>query len=127
MGYRTKIYLLIEAEVDENLDPFLKELHFEGSASKRSRRDGSFYLELGANTDYEPYVSDMIRVCLGSLLKKPEEFKALKGKYHCRSVLCIVPHLVDSEEPQQCLSLEKDIIEWLHLSDSEMDLDYYLA
>ena len=69
----------------------------------------------------------MIRASLGSLFQRPKEMKALKEKHRCRTMLTIVPYLEDSEEPQQCLSLDKDIIEWLYLSDSEMDLDYYLV
>ncbi|MBP5216890.1 MAG: hypothetical protein J6038_03545 [Bacilli bacterium] len=127
MSYRSKVYLFVDAEKEEILDSFLEALHFEGSVEKKLRRDGSFYAMLGCNTDYQPYVSDMIRVCLGSLLHRANEIKEWKCSFPVSTMLTIVPHLVDNEEPQQCLSLDKDIIEWLYLSDSEMDLDYYLA
>ncbi len=127
MSYRSKVYLYVAGLTEANKSSFLEELHFEGSVLEKKTRDGGFYLALGENTEYEPYISDMIRVCLGSLLKRPKEIKALKEKYGLTLFLTMVPHLVDEERPQQCLSLDQDIIEWLYLSDVAMDLDYYLA
>ena len=127
MSHQSKVYLFVDAEKEEILDSFLKTLSFEGTIEKKLRRDGSFYAALGGNANYEPYVSDMIRICLGSLFYRAKEIKELKSSFPVRTMLTIAPHLIDNEEPQQCLSLDKDIIEWLYLSDSEMDLDYYLA
>lgn len=83
--------------------------------------------EVGRNDNYSVYVSDMCRVTLKGLFGKERAILELKRKYNLSTTLEIVPYIfADSEEPNQCLSLDKDIVEFLYKTETEMDLDYYV-
>lgn len=83
--------------------------------------------EIGRNEVYCVYVSDMCRVTLNDLFGKEELIVDLKKKYDLSTMLEIIPYIVaDSEEPNQCLSLDDDIIEFLYKTGTSMDLDYYI-
>lgn len=83
--------------------------------------------EIGRNERYKVYVSDMIRVTLNKLFGKEEQILQIKERFNLTTSLIIVPHIVaDSELPNQCLSLDDDIIAFLHKSGTSMDLDYYI-
>lgn len=82
---------------------------------------------IGVNSDYNVYVSDMARVTLKDLFGKEEQIVELKKRFNLTTVLSIVPYIVkDSDEPNQCLSLDDDIIEFLYKTGTQMDLDYYV-
>lgn len=84
-----------------------------------------FVLEL--NSNYEVYVSDMIRITLKPFINKIDKLLKLKTKYNLTSCLVIVPTIVKgSDEPYQCLSLDDDIVEFLYKSKTKLDLDYYI-
>lgn len=84
--------------------------------------------EIGRNEAYSVYVSDMCRVTLKDLFGKEELIVELKKKYNLSTTLEIVPFIVsNSEEPNQCLSLDDDIIEFLYKTSTQMDLDYYIC
>lgn len=86
------------------------------------------YFEIGRNTDYDVYVSDMCRATLKDLFGKEERIAELTKKYGLSTILSIVPYIAaDSAEPKQCLSLDDDIIAFLHKSGASMDLDYYVV
>lgn len=83
--------------------------------------------EIGLNEEYSVYVSDMVRVTLKDLFGKEEQILEIKRRFNLTTSLIIVPHIVaDSELPNQCLSLDDDIIEFLYKSGTSMDLDYYI-
>lgn len=84
--------------------------------------------EMGRNDEYSVYVSDMIRVTLKDLFGKEKQIVELKEKYKLTTVLSIVPYIdSNSDLPKQCLSLDNDIIEFLHNTGTKMDLDYYIV
>lgn len=83
--------------------------------------------EIGRNEDYKVYVSDMIRVTLKDLIGKEQAIVDLKQRFNLTACLVIVPYIVaDSEQPNQCLSLDDDVIAFLYKSGTSMDLDYYI-
>lgn len=83
--------------------------------------------EIGRNEAYSVYVSDMCRITLKDLFGKEELIVEFKKKYNLSTTLEIVPFIVsNSEEPNQCLSLDDDIIEFLYKTGTQMDLDYYV-
>lgn len=84
--------------------------------------------EIGRNEAYSVNVSDMVRVTLKDLKGKEQEILNIKRRFMLTTCLQIVPHIVaDSELPNQCLSLDDDIIAFLHKSGTSMDLDYYVC
>lgn len=84
--------------------------------------------EIGRNEHYKVYVSDMIRVTLNKLFGKEEQILEIKKRFNLTTSLIIVPYIAaDSELPNQCLSLDDDIIAFLHKSGTSMDLDYYIV
>ena len=69
----------------------------------------------------------MVRVTLKDLFGKEEILLSLKEKYALEYYLERVPTLEsDSERPNQCLSLDFDIIEFLYKTRTRDDLDYYV-
>lgn len=84
--------------------------------------------EIGCNEAYSVHVSDMVRVTIKGLKGKEEEIIDIKRRFNLTTCLEIVPYIVaDSEQSNQCLSLDDDIIEFLYKSGTAMDLDYYIV
>ena len=82
---------------------------------------------IGYNANYDVNVNQMIRVTLNNLFGKEDKIRELCEKFGVTTCLEIVPYIVeDSNEPTQILSLERDIINFLYNSGTEMDLDYYI-
>ena len=82
---------------------------------------------IGYNDNYDVNVNEMIRVTLKELFGKEAAIKELCDKFNVTAMLEIVPHIAkSSNEPTQILSLESDIIDFLHKSGTQMDLDYYI-
>ena len=85
------------------------------------------YFEIGHNEAYSVYVSDMVRVTLKDLIGKEQAIVELKRRFNLSTCLEIVPYIAaDSDEPNQCLSLDDDVIEFLYKTGTSMDLDYYI-
>lgn len=83
--------------------------------------------EIGRTEAYSVYVSDMVRVTLKDLIGKEQQILAIKQRFNLTTSLIIVPYIIaDSEQPNQCLSLDDDVIEFLYKSGTSMDLDYYV-
>lgn len=79
------------------------------------------------NSDYDVDVNNMLRVTLAPFFGKESELKRIAESYGVKFILEIVPELeANSEEPTPILSLDKDIIAFLYLSDVEHDLDLYV-
>ena len=69
----------------------------------------------------------MIRKTLKDLTSKTELLASLKKELNLEYYLVLVPEIyTGSEMPNQILSLESDIIEFLYLTKVEQDLDYYI-
>ena len=89
----------------------------------------TFYKEkliIGFNEKYEVDINDMIRKTIKPLLGKEDELDMLRRKYNLKYYLALVPTIkVDGVHP--ILSLAPDIIEFLYLTGTEEDLDYYIV
>ena len=84
-------------------------------------------IEIGRNEIFDININEMVRVTLKDLFGKVEILLSLKKKYNLTYYLERVPSLVyDTDEPNQILSLEPDIVEFLYKSQTEDDLDYYI-
>ena len=84
-------------------------------------------LKLGRNDEFNIDINEMVRVTLKDLFGKEEILLSLKEKYALEYYLERVPTLeADSERPNQCLSLDFDIIEFLYKTRTRDDLDYYV-
>lgn len=81
----------------------------------------------GYNDEYSADINEMLRVTLKGLRGKVTELAALREKYRLEYYLEIVPEIESgSEEPHPALSLDDDIIEFLYLTKTKHDLDYYI-
>lgn len=79
------------------------------------------------NSRYDVDVNNMLRVTLQPFFGKEAELKRIAAEYDVEFVLEIVPELqANSTEPTPILSLDKDIIKFLYLSDAIHDLDLYV-
>lgn len=82
-------------------------------------------LLIGFNHNYDVDVNNMIRVTLKDLFGKEEKLKQLMDKFSIQVTLEIAPYIVyDDNKPNQILSLDKDIIEFLYKSKIDLNLDY---
>lgn len=82
---------------------------------------------LGYNEQYDVDVNRMLRVTLRGLLGKEAEIRALQEKFGVTTMLEIVPYIVKAcKAPTQILAPDKDIVAFLHTSDTEIDIDYYI-
>lgn len=82
---------------------------------------------IGQNANYDVDVNKMIRITLKDLFGKEENLRELRKRFGVETMLEIVPYIsVDCEKPTQILSLDRDIIEFLYKSGTEVDLDYYV-
>lgn len=85
------------------------------------------WFEIGVNGDYDVDVNNMIRITLKDLIGKEETIKSIADNFDVDFCLHVVPYIVrDSDEPSQILSLDDDIIAFLHESGVSFDLDYYI-
>ncbi len=83
------------------------------------------YLYYGENDTYEEDLNDMLRKTLAGLLGKEEQLKALQDKYILILQLEIYAVIIkDSSLPKQRLSLDKDIIEFLHKTNTQLKFGY---
>lgn len=84
--------------------------------------------EIGFNDEYDVDINKMIRVTLKDLFGKQQLIKEIAARCHVEFYLHLVPYIVqDSDEPTQILSLDDDIIAFLHESGISLDLDYYIV
>lgn len=83
-------------------------------------------VEIGFNTNYEVDVNDMLRETLKDLFGKEKILVELAEKYDLEYFLERVPTIViDSNEPYPILSLDMDIVDFLHYTNTKDDLDLY--
>lgn len=93
--------------------------------SKRIRENDE--ITIGFNDEYDVNINVMLRKTLNDLTSKRELLLNLKKELNLEYYLVLVPEIYsDSDEPNQILSLESDIIEFLYLTKTEQDLDYYI-
>ena len=84
-------------------------------------------LTLGYNETYEVNINDMLRKTLAGMMDKADILRRMREEAGLSYALVIVPEIVrDSDEPTPILSLEEDIIAFLHVSGATHDIDYYI-
>ena len=80
---------------------------------------------MNVNEEYEVYISDMVRDVIVPFIGKEEWLLNLQRRYNLEYTLEIVPTIdLDCEEVKPCFSLDQDIIEFLYLSNTQLDMDY---
>jgi hypothetical protein len=85
-------------------------------------------LNVCANEEYDVYVSNMVRKCIHNFVGREEQLKDILICCGLEMYLEIVPQIVaNSVEPEPCLSLDGDIIEFLYKTGVKHDLDYYVV
>lgn len=108
---------------EERFDSFLIEDAFSKIAEKFERY--YHFFRYGRNVCYNVDVNVMLRETLKGLFGKEEELKALRYRFCLSLTLEIFSVIIkDSEEPKQCLSLDEDIIEFLHKSGTQLKFGY---
>lgn len=84
-------------------------------------------IEIGYNDSYNVDINEMLRVTIEPLKSKIAILTELKKKYQLEYYLVAVPEIaVDADEPTPILSLDEDIVEFLYLTKTAHDLDYYI-
>lgn len=77
------------------------------------------------NDDYDVYVSNMITKLINQLDEK--KLIELKNKYNLSYKLLVIQHIdTSSTQPNQCLSINENIIDFLYKTKTRFDLDYYI-
>ena len=86
------------------------------------------WFEYGKNSEYNVDVNVMLRQTLSGLFGKEEQLKAVRDRFCIDPVLQVFTVIAKgSEEPNQYLSLERDIIEFLHKAGVRLQLDYCIV
>ena len=118
-------YFLVQFGENFNLRDFCSLLGLSLGETERFGTDCT--LDIGRNEVFDIDVNEMLRVTLKNLFGKEKQLLALKERYGLTYYLERVPTLeVDSDEPNQILSLAPDIIEFLYKTQTIDDLDYYI-
>lgn len=82
---------------------------------------------IGGNAKYASDVNRMLAVTLKDLFGKEDKIKEMQRKFGVSTTLGIVPCIAGrAEKPPQELSLSQTAIDFLYLSDTGLDLDYYV-
>jgi len=104
------------------------ELDFAEMQRWTAINDGVQSVEIGRNEVYDDDVNVMIRRTLKDLFGKEEILASLKTKYNLEFWLERVPIiLVGENKPRQKLSLDADVITFMHKTGTRDDLDYHLG
>lgn len=131
--HKCRTYFMITGNFDINeivntLDLKAYKAYKKGEEYKISKRVREFdEIKIGFNDNYNVDINEMIRETLKEISTKIDALVNLKKELNLEYALILVPEIYsDSEEPKQILSLESDIIEFLYLTKTEIDLDYYV-
>ena len=103
-------------------------IYNKGEISEKSKIVREYdEITIGFNNEYNVNINEMLRKTLSSLMSKIDILTKIKKEYELDYYLVIVPEIYSgSDEPSPILSLEKDIVEFLYLTGTEEDLDYYI-
>ncbi len=115
-----KVLNLLEVKADNVFN--------KGEIIEKSKKIREFdEITIGFNNEYDVNINVMIRKTLKDLIPKIAILADLKKTLSLEYYLVLVPEIYsESEAPNQILSLENDIIEFLYLTKTEQDLDYYV-
>lgn len=105
--------------INNQIDEIINEFKLMGCQIEIS----IYGLKINKNINYDVYVSNMINKVINNLDK--EKLNDLKNKYNLDYYLVIKPE-ININDIKQCLSLDDNIIEFLYLTKTHLDLDYYL-
>ena len=105
--------------INNQINEIINEFKLMGCQVETSIYD----LKINKNINYDVYVSNMINKVINNLDK--EKLNDLKNKYNLDYYLVIKPE-ININDIKQCLSLDDNIIEFLYLTKTHLDLDYYL-
>lgn len=83
--------------------------------------------EIARNEQYDADVNNMVHRTIKDLVGKESEVKQMLEALDADLYLEIVPYIrADSDCPKPILSLDRDIIEFLYKSGTQLDIDYYI-
>ncbi len=84
-------------------------------------------VHIGENYEFDIDINAMLRKSLKDLFGKEEILVEMKKKYALEYYIERVPTIVaDGEIPNQLLSLDSDIIEFMYKTGAHDDLDYFV-
>lgn len=103
------------------LDDVEKELQNFGVQYQKNTHS----LQVNTNEEYEVYISDMVRDVIVPFIGKEKWLLHLQKRYNLEYTLEIIPTIdLNCEEVKPCFSLDQDIIAFLYLSNTQLDMDY---
>lgn len=84
-------------------------------------------IRIGTNDNYNVDINSMLRTTLSCIWNKAEELVVLAKQYNLTYYLIRVPHVyANSDAPKPLLSLDADIVAFLHQTGTHDDVDYYV-
>ena len=84
-------------------------------------------IRIGANTNYDVNLNTMVKTTLKCIWDKRQALVQLATKYNLTYYLVRVPHVYSScDQPKPILSLDADVVAFLHQTGTTDDLDYYV-
>ena len=112
----------------KQLDVQADKIYTKGEIIEKSKLVREYdEITIGFNDEYDVNINVMIRKTLNSLMSKVEVLSSLKKELNLKYYLVVVPEIyANSKSPNPILSLESDVVEFLYLTDTEQDLDYYI-
>ena len=123
---KTKTYFYIAAPNGLDIENFCNVLNipFDKIKSNYSEKLG-YSFKLGYNENFNVDLNEMVRATLKPLFGKEELLVELKEKYGLEYFLSrVVYFTVNGVNP--IISLDNDIIAFMHLTGAVDDLDYYI-
>ena len=116
-------YFAIYFNEDFNLDDFCNKLGFNKADILPLIKEDK--IVIGENREFSVDINDCLRKTLKDLFGKEGMLYQLKYEYKLDYYLVKVVNL-STEELNPILSLERDIVEFLYLTEAIDDLDYYI-
>ena len=133
LEHKCRTYFCVKGEFD--VEKFLQETELKADKIIRKGEVNEIsklvsecdVIKIGFNDSYNVDINVMARETLKELISKSEALAELKKDNNLEYYLVLVPEIsTRSKEPKQLLSLEGDILEFLHKTKTEIDLDYYV-
>ena len=121
MKHQCRTYFYIHSEQEIDIEVLSKKLSLE-----LAKKDANA-VKIGFCDEYDVNINNMLRKSLKDLFGKEKVLVELKQQYNLEYFLARVPEIYsESDEPNQILSLEPDIIKFLCETETIDDLDYYI-
>ena len=121
MKHQCRTYCYSHSEQEIDIEVLSKKLSLE-----LAKKDANA-VKIGFCDEYDVNINNMLRKTLKDLFGKEKVLVELKQQYNLEYFLARVPEIYsESDEPNQILSLEPDIIKFLCETETIDDLDYYI-